>query len=126
MEAYKVDGVILGFFGDQTQAVIERELELMEAMDSILYRHFELALSEAKSEFQITINDVLIDSKYEIKEDGRMLYTATRSDNKFFQFYKFLVDLSDVDNCELSDDITEARTVTLWLLEAYESRIPKV
>lgn len=126
MEAYIVDGVILGFFGDQTQAVIERELELMEAMDSILYRHFELALAETKSEFQITINDVLIESKYEIKEDGRMLYTAIRSDNKSFQFYKFLVDLSDVDNCELSDDINEARTVTLWLLEAHESRIPEI
>lgn len=125
MEAYKVDGIILGFFGDQTQAVIERELELMEAMDSILYKHFELALAETKSEFQITINDVLIDSKYEIK-DGRMLYTATRQDNKFFQFHNFLVDLSDVDNCELSDDINEARTVTLWLLEAHESRIPEI
>lgn len=125
MEAYKVDGVILGFFGDQTQAVIERELELIDILYGILYKHFELALAETKSEFQITINDVLIDSKYEIK-DGRMLYIATRQDNKFFQFYNFLVDLSNFNNFELYHDVTLAKTVTLWLLEAHESRIPEI
>lgn len=66
----------------------------------------------------MTLNEVVLKCKYSIA-DGCLRYDVTRPDNDTAEFYRFWVDLDDIDDSILSDDITEARLVSLWLVAGY-------
>lgn len=96
----------------------DRQWKMLEALDSILYYHFEEALAQNSAVFQLTLNGVDMECAYTVRE-GQLQYTATRIDNQKQEHYVFMVDLDEVDDSILADDITEARVVTAWLVEGW-------
>lgn len=66
----------------------------------------------------MTLNEVVLKCKYSIA-DGCLRYDVTRPDNGTAEFYRFWVDLDDIDDSILSDDISEARRVSMWLVAGY-------
>lgn len=117
MERYVIDDVILDEYKNQDEA--EEQLELLESIDAVFYEQFDKALQNNGTEFQMVLNGVELRCKFTI-EDGVVRYTATRADHQ--QEYVFLVDIDDVDDIDdsvLSDDITEARLVSFWVVAGY-------
>ena len=55
---------------------------------------------------------------YTVRE-GQLHYTATRTDNQKQEHYQFMVDVDEIYDSILSDDITQARLVTAWLVAGW-------
>lgn len=117
MERYIIDGIILDEYKNQDEAA--EQLEILESIDAVLYEQFDEALQNGGTEFQMVLNGVELRCKFTI-EDGVVRYIATQAD--YQQRYVFLVDIDDVDDIDdsiLSDDITEARLVSLWAVAGH-------
>ena len=107
MDRYTVDGFILGDWSGLDREAEDRQWKMLEALDSILYYHFEEALARNSAVFQLTVRE------------GQLHYTATRTDNQKQEHYQFMVDVDEVYDSILSDDITQARLVTAWLVTGW-------
>lgn len=118
MDRYTINGIVPGNFAHLEKDAQEHQWELLKAADSVLYRQFEIARAAGTAVFQMTLNDVVLKCKYSIA-DGCLRYDVTRPDNGTAEFYRFRVDLDDIDDSILSDDITETRLVSLWLVAGH-------
>lgn len=118
MDRYTVDGFILGDWSCLDREAEDRQWKILEALDSILYYHFEEALVRNSAVFQLTLNGVDMECAYTVRE-GQLHYTATRTDNQKQEHYEFMVDVDEVYDSILSDDITQARLVTAWLVAGW-------
>ena len=118
MDRYTINGIVLGSFAHLEKDAQKHQWELLSAVDNVLYRQFEIARAAGTAVFQMTLNDVVLKCKYSIA-DGCLQYDVTRPDNGTAEFYRFWGDLDDIDDSILSDDITEARLVSLWLVAGH-------
>ena len=89
MDRYTINGIVPGSFAHLEKDAQEHQWELLKAADSVLYRQFEIARAAGTAVFQMTLNDVVLKCKYSI------------------------------DDSILSDDITETRLVSLWLVAGH-------
>ena len=118
MDRYTVDGFILGDWSGLDKEAEDRQWKMLKALDSILYYHFEEALAQNSAVFQLTLNGVDTECAYTVRE-GQLHYTATRTDYQKQEHYQFMVDIDEVYDSILSDDITQARLVTAWLVAGW-------
>lgn len=73
MDRYTVDGFILGDWSGLDREAEDRQWKMLEALDSILYYHFEEALAQNSAVFQLTLNGVDMECAYTVRE-GQLQY----------------------------------------------------
>lgn len=119
MDRYTIDGVMLGEYPDNMDTVVQDEqMELLKAIDRALYEQFDIAIEQGSSEFELVLNGGELRCLLSIV-GSELCYTAIRTDNQKQEHYVFMADLDDVDDSILSDDITEARLVSLWAVAGH-------
>lgn len=118
MERYTVDGLVLGGFSSLDKEARDQQWKLIETFDNILYYHFDGTRFQSNPKFCIVINGVELECEY--RADGNQIwYITTRTDTQKQERYLFMVEPDDIYDSVLSDDITQARLVTLWLVAGW-------
>lgn len=119
MDRYTISGLkLVRDYSTENRASQEELWHLIEAVDCVLYEQFDKALLQNGTAFQMVLNGVELECRYTLVEK-ELRYTATRLDNQKQEYYQFQVDIDEVYDSILSDDITQARLVSLWVVAGY-------